>query len=70
MDFNDLKRKWYLWNRRSLRRQISTWENDGGYIYKFDDFVLVNGKLERGFFAKLKASFYRLFGSSAKHPRK
>lgn len=70
MDFKDIKRKWYLWNRRSLRRQISTWENDGGYNYKFDDFVLVNGRLERGFMAKLKASFYRLFGVSPRHHRK
>lgn len=70
MDFKDLKRKWYMWNKRSLRRQISTWENDGGYNCKFEDFVLVNGRLERGLLAKLKASFYRLFGVSPRHHRK
>jgi hypothetical protein len=70
MDFKDLKRKWYLWSKRSLRRQISTWENDGGYNCKFEDFVLVNGRLERGLLAKIKASFYRLFGSPPKQQRR
>lgn len=70
MDFNEMKKKWYLWNSRSLKKQISIWENDGGYNYKFDDFVLVNGRLEKGVLAKIKASFHKLFGASPRHHRR
>lgn len=67
MDFIDITRRWHLWNRRNLRTQISIWEYDGGHMCRFEDFTLVNGRLEKGFMGRIKAVFYKLFG---RPPRK
>ncbi len=49
------------WRGRPTPRQLSNWELDGGYHEASDKYVLINGRLCTGYFARTFAFFAACF---------